>query len=189
MITEEAAQSADAFALPHENVGEFGIEPGMRVADFGAGSGHYALAMAAATQNSGEVYVIDIQKDLLTRIKNQAHARGFNNIEVIWGDLERVGASKIADEHLDLVLVSNLFFQLESKESAFREAMRVLKPRGRLVVIDWTESFGGLGPIQKHVFPEKTAIAMAEACGFKRAQSFSAGAHHYGLIFIKPHAI
>lgn len=157
----------------------------MTVADFGSGSGHYTLAIAKQLQNSGHVYAIDVQKDLLTRIKNEAHKHGYQNVEVIWGDLERAHASKIADDHADLVLMSNLLFQLEDKHPPLREAMRILKPRGRLVIIDWSESFGGLGPIKKHVFKRDLALELAEHEGFKFVEEFDAGAHHYGLVLVK----
>lgn len=173
------------FAHPQKNVNLFGVEPGMTVADFGSGSGHYVLALAEQLQNSGHVYAIDIQKDLLTRIKNEAHKKGYSNVEIIWGDLERPGASKIADAHLDLVIMSNLLFQLDSKEPPIIEAMRILKPGGVLVIIDWSESFGGMGPIKKHVFKKDAAHTLAEGAGFKFAEEFDAGAHHYGLVFVK----
>lgn len=157
----------------------------MTVADFGSGSGHYTLAIAKRLEHSGHVYAIDIQKDLLTRIKNEAHKHGYKNVEVIWGDLERPHASKIANGHADLVLMSNLLFQLEDKQQPLREAMRILKPRGRLVIIDWSESFGGLGPIKKHVVKRESASALAQAAGFKFVEEFDAGAHHYGLVLVK----
>ena len=180
--------SPEHFARPHKNAGLFGIEPGMTIADFGSGSGHYVHAIAERLQNSGHVYAIDIQKDLLTRIKNDAHKNGYNNVEIIWGDLEQPGASKIADDHVDIVLMSNILFQLDHKDRAIEEARRILKPRGSLIIIDWSESFGGMGPTKKHVVNEDAAHALATAAGFKYAESFSAGAHHYGIVFIKGRA-
>lgn len=177
------------FAHPGRNTDLFGVEPGMTVADFGSGSGHYALAIAERLQHSGHVYAIDIQKDLLTRIRNEAHKHGYKNVEIIWGDLEKAHASKIANEHADLVLMSNLLFQLEDKKPPLREAMRILKPRGRLVIIDWSESFGGLGPTKKHVVKREAALELAEQEGFKFVEGFDAGAHHYGLVLVKSNRV
>ncbi len=160
----------------------------MTVVDFGAGSGHYVLAIAERLRNQGHVYAIDIQKDLLTRIKNDAHKKGYKNVEIIWGDLERAGASKIADELVDVVLVSNLLFQVEDKQAPLAEAMRILKLGGSLYVIDWAESFDGLGPIRKHVFKKDAAITLVKGVGFMLIDEFDAGAHHYGLAFIKTNA-
>src|SRR5437588_7612192 len=58
----------------------------------------------------------------------------------IWADLEKPRASKLADRRADLVLISNLLFQLSDKKAPLKEAWRILKPAGRLAVIDWEDS-------------------------------------------------
>ncbi len=186
----EHALDVNPFAHPHRNVASFGIEPGMKVADFGAGSGAYVLAIAEALLGSGTIFAIDIQKDLLRRIKNEATRRGFHSVEVIWGDLELSGASKIADGTLDLVLISNLLFQLRDKHAPLTEAKRILKPNGRLVLIDWdaaaSSKKGGeaqIGPRKDDVVAKEKAVALAESAGFESVSEFAAGAHHYGFIF------
>jgi len=177
------ALKTDGFAHPPTNVAAFGVRQGMAVADFGAGSGHYVLEIAKLLKNEGHIYAIDVQKELLARIRTEAHKHGFKNVETIWGDLEYVGGTKIADRYIDLVVISNLLFQLELKAPPIAEAKRILKPNGQLILIDWSESFGGLGPIKKHVVKKAQAIALAEAEGFVLKNEFSAGAHHYGLHF------
>ncbi len=172
----------EGFAHPKRNVGALGVEPGMSVADFGSGSGIYVLHIAEALENIGHVYAIDVQRDLLQRVKNEAHRRGFKNVDVIWTDLERPGSSKLADQTLDLVLISNLLFQIENKDALFVEAWRILKPKGKLAIIDWSESFGGMGPQKADVVGKDAALALARKNGFELQREFSAGAHHYGLI-------
>ena len=171
------------FAHPTHNVRSLGISPGMKIADFGSGSGAYALAIAESLCNSGHVYAIDVQRDLLRRTKNEAHKRGFRNVEVIWGDLEYAGATKIADGLLDMVLISNLLFQINEKNAVIKEAWRVLKPGGRLVIIDWSDSFGGTGPQEVDVVTKEAAESLATSNGFDSVGEFPAGSHHYGLVF------
>ena len=180
---EKGSPPAGGFAHPKRNVAALGIEPGMRVADFGSGSGIYVLHIAEALEQSGRVYAIDVQQDLLKRVKNEANRRGFKNVDVIWTDLEHTHSSKLADKTLDLVLISNLLFQLENKAAVLTEAGRVLKPAGRLAIIDWAESFGGMGPLKNDVVPEEKARELAKENGFEFQRKFPAGAHHYGLIF------
>ncbi|MFA7309469.1 MAG: methyltransferase domain-containing protein [Candidatus Paceibacterota bacterium] len=170
------------FAHPPRNVDALSIEPGMTVVDFGSGSGAYVLAIAERLKNKGHVYAIDVQQDLLRRTKNETHKKGYTNVEVIWSDLEKPMSSKIADRHVDVVLVSNLLFQLEDKTAPLTEAWRILKPAGKLAVIDWSESFGGMGPVKNEVVNKELALALAKTAGFELVSEFNAGAHHYGLI-------
>lgn len=170
------------FAHPVRNVDALGIEPGMTVVDFGSGSGAYVLAIADRLQNKGHVYAVDVQQDLLRRTKNEAHKKGHKNVETIWSDLEKPNSSKIADRHVDVVLISNLLFQLADKGAPLHEAWRILKPTGKLAIIDWSESFGGMGPIKKDVVDRENALVEAQKAGFELLSEFDAGAHHYGLI-------
>lgn len=180
---ETWAKSTAGFAHPPRNVDALGIRPGQILVDFGAGSGAYALAMAERLRGMGHVYAIDVQQGLLRRIKNDAHKKGIKNIETIWSDVERPSGSRMADAHADLVLISNLLFQVEAKDAVLREAHRILKPMGYLAVIDWSESFGGMGPVKKEVVRKERAIELAEKAGFELSEEFEAGAHHYGLLF------
>lgn len=173
------------FAQPEKNILQFAIEPGMRVADFGSGSGAYSLPIGKALAGSGHVFAIDIQKDLLRKLKTEAHARKLENVEIVWADLEKQGASKVAEHTVDRVLISNLLFQLEDKRTPLVEAARILKANGRLAIIDWAASFRGMGPIEKHVLKKDDALALAKGAGFALEREFPAGAHHYGLLFRK----
>jgi ubiquinone/menaquinone biosynthesis C-methylase UbiE len=170
------------FANPAVNVHAMGIEPGMKVADFGAGSGAYALAAARIVGQSGRVYAVDVQKDLLSRIKNNAAEEGIGWLDVVWGDFEKADGSHIKDASVDVVVLSNTLFQIEHIPAAFAEARRVLKKNGRLVIIDWTDSFGGMGPEPQRVVSKEKATAHAHKAGFALFKEFTAGAHHYGII-------
>jgi len=174
------------FAHPQRTIASLGIQTGMHVADFGAGSGAYVFALAEELQGSGRIYVVDIQKDLLRRVLNESHRRGFNNVEILWGDLEASKGSKIANDELDLVIVSNLLFQVDDKRAVINEGARILRPDGRLVVIDWSESFGGLGPTRESIVTKDVVREIAQNAGLSFAKEFAPGAHHYGLIFKKP---
>lgn len=170
------------FAHPRRNVGALGIEPGMTVADFGSGSGAYVLAIAERLANAGHVYAIDIQRDLLRRIHTEAHKHGYKNVELIWADLEKEHASKLADHSVDIVLISNLLFQLDDKAAPLHEAWRILTSSGKLAIIDWSDSFGGMGPIKKEVVTKDAALSLAQTSHFELVREFEAGAHHFGLI-------
>jgi len=173
------------FSDPIKNVEQCNIQAGMEIADFGSGSGHYSIAAARALISTGRVYAIDIQQELLTKLKNTATHEGLYNIEVIWGDIEKLGGTKLKDNSINLVFLSNILFQVENKDMVIKEVKRVLQSGGRVMVVDWTDSFGGLGPKPEVVFRKDMAISTFEKNGFHLDREILAGAHHYGLIYKK----
>ena len=104
------------------------------------------------------------------------------------GDLEAEHGSHLKDESVDAVVTTNMLFQLENKDACLAEARRILRPEGRLLIVDWSESFGGIGPQPEHVFPKETARATAEGAGFSFVRDIPTGDYHYGMLFSKPSA-
>jgi len=174
------------FSDPRSNVLQLGLRDGMKVGDLGSGSGHYAVAAAAIVGSSGRVYAVDIQEDILKRVKDNAHEKGFRNVETVWGNFEKLGGTKLRDDSLDAVILSNTLFQLEHKEGAVSEIRRILKPGGRLLVIDWAGAYGGMGPLPHHVISEHAAEELFIVAGFHKVKDFRAGPHHYSIVFTAP---
>lgn len=172
-----------SFAKPEENIKPLGLSAGKHVADIGAGTGHYAFAAARIVGAEGRVYAIDVQKDLLDRVHQEAEQKGLRNVHVIWGDAETVGGTKLKVDAVDAVIASNILFQVESKSGFVHEVKRILKKGGKVLVVDWSESFAGLGPNPQHVVSENIARELFENNGFALEKTFDAGAHHYGLVF------
>ena len=173
------------FAEPRQNIAQFELREGMCVADLGAGSGHYTLAAAKKVGESGRVYAIEVQKDLLARIKNLAQDEHLNNVEVIWGNVEERGGVKLKDGSVDAVIISNILFQVENKKGLIEEAHRILKSKGRALVIDWTDSYGGMGPPVNSIISSDEARHLCEEAELSFEKEFSAGAHHFGFIVTK----
>lgn len=174
------------FSSPQENVLQLGLREGMKVGDFGAGSGHYTRAAAAVVGYGGQVYAIDIQEDVLKHIKLNAHAHHQSVIKTIWGDIEKSGGTHLRDQTLDAVILANAFFQIEDRAGLIGEMKRVIKPGGKLMVVDWAGSYGGIGPAPEQVVSEHTAEDFFISGGFHKMKSFRAGPHHYGIIFTAP---
>ncbi len=173
------------FSDPVKNVDQCGLQAGMEIADFGSGSGFYTIASAKSLMATGRVYAIDAQKDLLTKLKNTATREGLYNVEVVWGDIEKAGGAKLRDGSVDFVFLCNILFQVDEKENVIKEAKRILKSSGKTLVVDWTDSFGGIGPKPADIVKKTDVMSMFEKEGFHLDREISAGGHHYGLIFKK----
>ena len=174
-----------AFANPKRNIEQFMLAEGMEVADFGAGAGYLAVEAGEVVGKKGKVFVIDIQQQLLTKSTHYAQDHHLESIVFIHGDLEKERGSTLPDQSVDAVIISNMLFQVDDKSAVLREAYRILKDTGKVLVVDWRESFGGMGPQTDRVFPESELRTYAENEGFAYVSSIDAGAYHYGLIFRK----
>ena len=173
------------FSNPKNNIKHLGLKRDMKVADFGAGSGHYTMLASEIVGDEGRVYAIDIQNELLRKIKNLSVSEQRYNIDILNGDIEKVGGAKLGDNTIDAVIFTNIFFQIEKKHNVITEIKRVLKLRGKTMVIDWADSFKGIGPAAEDIVTESEAEKLFIENGFEFVERFDAGEHHYGLIFIK----
>ena len=121
---ESAPFSSEGFLNPDIIVGEFGISPGMNIADFGCGAGHIGILVAQRVGKDGHVLALDIMEDKLDSFKAQAKAVGLENIETKRANLEIVGNTGANDESQDMVILINILFQSNKKQDILKEAKR-----------------------------------------------------------------
>ncbi|MCA9357099.1 methyltransferase domain-containing protein [Candidatus Nomurabacteria bacterium] len=173
------------FVIPEVVASHFHIKEGDTVADFGAGSGFFMKTLSNAVGESGRVYVCEIQKALVEKLGEQSRAQGLHNIYPIWCDLEEPEGIKISTGELDVAVLVNTLFLIEDKEASIKEMSRTLRSGGNFFVVDWTESFAGMGPQPGHVMSSSEVTALFESNGFVFEREYPAGDHHYGLAFRK----
>lgn len=171
------------FADPVKILRDFGIGSGMIVADLGAGSGFYSIA-AARMVSEGKVYAVEVQKDFLTTIKIKIEKEHIKNIEYVWGDIEKIGGTKLADGLCDVVILSNVLFSVQDKKKTIEEAKRILKKGGRILFIDWNEE-SALGPRSNFLLKKEDLKSILLDTGLSFDRDISAGEHHYGMIYRK----
>ncbi len=176
---------ASTFLSPVDTLRAAKLCEDMTVADFGAGSGHFTLAAAQTVGNRASVWAVDGCKDFLSRIKNHATAAGLGNVEVVRGDVEKEGGSNLPAEHFDLVIMSNLLFAVKNKSAAIAEAYRVLRNGGRVLAIDWRDSFNCLGPHPDNVITADDARDLFKSGGFSYVEDIPAGGYHWGFVVRK----
>lgn len=175
--------SVTRFVVPEVVISQFHVREGDVVADFGAGSGFFIGALQAAVGQTGRVYACEIQRGLVDKLGNLVRTKGYANVDVLWSDLEAMNGTKLPDSTLDVGILVNTLFQLEDKTTAVQEVRRTIRVGGKCIVIDWSESFAGLGPTTEMVVGQGDAVALMEANGFVLDREFPAGDHHYGLAF------
>ena len=166
-------------------VESFGIISGMKIADFGCGAGYFTIFLAQKTGPSGRVYGLDVVESALDSVRAKARVSGLNNVETIRANLEMSGSSGLANESQDVVLLANILFQSNKRGDIIKEAGRVLKEGGRLIIIDWKKGIGSLGPPEGIRTDKDELQGLAEKDGFVLERPIDAGQFHFGLVFKK----
>ncbi len=180
---EPVSISPAGFLNPDIAVGEFGIQPGMRVADFGSGAGHLTILIAQKLGPEGKITALDIMEDKLDSVKARGKAAGLENIDTVRANLEVAGSSKLAEASQDLVILANILFQSPKKADIIKEAARVLKPTGTIALVEWKKSAGGFGPPDELRTSELEMQTLFKDAGLSKSRPFNAGQFHYGFIF------
>ena len=170
------------FTDPVKNLKQLGLRDDMIVADLGAGTGFYSIA-AAKMLEMGKVYAVEVIKDYITTIKDRAKDAHLNNVECFWGDIEKIGGTKIRDGIVDAVIASNILFQVEDKEKFILEIKRILKVNGKVLLVDWDE-VSPVGPNKEKCISKEKALDLFSKKGFVSEREIDAGEHHYGMILI-----
>lgn len=176
---------AGGFLNPELIVNEFGLMSGMTVADFGSGAGYFTIIMGERVGKEGRVYALDIMESALDSVREKASAIGLENIEMVRTNLEVMGSSGLTDQSQDVVLLANILFQSDKKSDIVKEAKRVLKDNGSLIIIDWKKGAGGFGPPDSLRTDDVAMRSLATGEGLIFDRVFNAGQFHFGLTFKK----
>jgi len=170
------------FLNPKKVIENLEIEKKDTVVDFGAGIGRYTIPLVKKT-SEGKVYAVEINPDMIDRLRNElSEARVAGSVEIIRADVER-NIVQIPQDSVDWIIAANIFFAIEKKDDTINVIKNLLKPDGKVLVIDWEESFSGMGPSPEHVFSEHDAKEIFTKHGFHLIKRIPSGSHHYGLIF------
>src|SRR5688572_7633242 len=98
------------FTDPIKNLKALGLQEDDVVADLGAGTGYYSLSVSSLVPR-GKVYAIEVDKNFLGTIEHKVKEAGLSNVNIIWGNIEKIGGTKIGDNIADAVIASNVLFQ------------------------------------------------------------------------------
>jgi ubiquinone/menaquinone biosynthesis C-methylase UbiE len=153
------------------------------MADVGCGPGFFALEAAKKMQPGGLVYGIDTSEEMLAKLKERADAEGITNVQSVLaeGDDEY----PIPTESVDVVLMANVYHEVDTASNFIHEVKRILKPGSTCLLVDWKTEETPMGPPLEERVDQQDVTEEFYASGFILAGTCHVGPYHYGLKFYK----
>jgi ubiquinone/menaquinone biosynthesis C-methylase UbiE len=167
---------------PEDTLRAAGIETGQVVVDLGCGPGYFTLPVAARVGDSGQVYGVDVQPALVDACRRRVQEAGLHNVEVVQSEENRV---PLPDAVADRVFVAFVLHETDDPEAFLREARRLLKPTGEIVLVEWQKQDGPPGPPREHRVGRADVIAAAQSATLQVGAQHDLNAYQY-LVRLTP---
>lgn len=149
-------ESREVYARRNDIIDALDLKPGMRVADLGAGTGLFTRLIAAQVGPEGRVYAVDIAQEFLDHIKAESAKLGQKNVIPVLGSQT---STNLEPGSVDLVFVCDVYHHLEKPDLVLASVHRVLRPGGRLVVIEFDRHENSSEFVRKHIRASKAEFA------------------------------
>lgn len=148
---------------PEEILGLFNVKPGEVMADIGCGIGYFTLPAARLLGPEGKVYALDISTIMLAEVIIKQRQEGATNIETIQtGEYDL----KLTPESVNIGFMCNVLHEIEEQDRFLKEIHRILKSKGRLLIIEWQKQPGTWGPPVEERIAEQDMVGRLEKNGF-----------------------
>jgi ubiquinone/menaquinone biosynthesis C-methylase UbiE len=108
------------------------VSRGMMVLDYGCGNGYFSIPLSRMVNYSGKVYSVDIQREMLDKLTIKLKELNIKNITLIQKETEKLNLPVL----FDFALAAYVVHEIPDQEQFFREIAVLLKPEGKLLIIE-----------------------------------------------------
>ena len=165
--------------LPPENsLQKLKFKSGQKVADIGCAIGYFSIPLAELVGENGRVYGLDIVPEMLEEARLRA-GNSYSNLSFLVSDENKL---PLENEEVEAVFLAALVHELEDTHDFFQEVKRILKPGGKVKIIEWKKEKMGMGPTLTDRISQEEMIRILDKNGFEVKEQLDIGAGHYGVI-------
>lgn len=154
----------DGWQQPDRVIESLALLPGQAVADLGSGTGYFTGRLARAVAPAGVVYAVDVDADVQEELRERLREEAVENVQIVLADFDD---TKLPDGSVDLVFTVNTFHHFEERPSYFRNLKRVLRPGGRVAVIEFDGSHGLFVRWSGHYSEREGLLSDMAAAGYR----------------------
>ncbi|OOP56543.1 MAG: hypothetical protein AYP45_08655 [Candidatus Brocadia carolinensis] len=159
----------DVWQKPDEVLNALDMKRGQVVADIGAGSGYLTAKLSERVGESGLVYAVDIQQEMIDYTKKKLMDRGLKNVVAILGD---VNDPKLPPEKTDTIILLSTYHEIARPIEFVKKLKLALKPRGKLAILEFTDE-SPIGPPLKFRLPEDVVMHEMQQADFTLLQKYT----------------
>jgi ubiquinone/menaquinone biosynthesis C-methylase UbiE len=167
---------------PKETLISLGLTDGLDFADIGCGIGYFTLPAATIIQPANVIYAIDPSAEMITEAKKRAEEAEIQHIQFICSEPLDF---KIPNASVDFALLANVFHEISEKEPFLRQISAILRPGGKLALIEWNSRIREMGPPADHRISEEETDRWLLEGGFGEYKKMNIGEMFYGRVYIK----
>ncbi len=151
-----------------------------KVADIGSGPGRLTIALAKYLY-MGTCYAVDVQKEMLEHVVEQAEKAKLGNVETL---VSKENNIPLDDESLDGIVFSDVLNEASRPKSLIKEGFRLLKKSGWMAIIEWLPLDGKpkVGPAGSKRLAQQELRTATEALGLTTLTSRQLTHHHYIIV-------
>lgn len=153
----------DEWQRPADVIAWMDVEPGMTVADIGAGTGYFNAHLSRAVGETGTVYAVDVESTLVAYMTERAKREKTPNVRAVLG---RHADPGIPPGPVDRILLVDTYHHIGDRRAYFARLRERLGREGRLVNVDWKPGDLPMGPGPEHKMHPEEVVAELSAVGF-----------------------
>lgn len=153
-------------------------EEGAAIADIGCGTGYLSIPLARHLGNSGDVYAIDINDEMLKVLGERAE--GLDNLKIIKSEENSI---PVPNGLIDASFLMAVYHELDDPDKLLMEIRRISKPVHKIVIVDWNQNKGEMGPPLEERIPEDEVLDFFRKRGYGVMKRFSPSPYVYGVVF------
>jgi arsenite methyltransferase len=171
----------DAEQKPDEVIAALDLKAGETLADIGAGSGYFSFRFARKLGDSGRVYAVDINPDMILHMNRHIRDNKIKNVTTI---LSTPDDPLLQDTSINRFFICDTWHHIQNRPQYIAHMKKMLKPGGQIIIVDYKKKQLPVGPPPEMKLAKKEVISEMEGNGFKLAKEHAFLPYQYFLVFV-----
>lgn len=163
---------------PKKTLERLGFREGSILCDIGAGTGIFSFPATELSKN--DIYALDVSDKMLELLEERKKSKGIKNLKI--GKVEN-NILPVSDSTCDLAIMVTVLHHIEEKQLMFSEVRRVLKPGGKLTIVEFYKREAEMGPPKNIRISEDELIEIGKENGLEVISEYSFGENFYSKTF------